>query len=154
MMVLFKVLTKKFEKDGASQFQRFRVNFHNLIITVRLGCHKFYSRWVPKMLTRAHKTQRMASAFVDFLERYHKDGDEFISHIVRNRWRNLSFICECWNQRAIKTVDAHTFTKQSEKSSNKLMAAVFFDRKGVLVVEFMQKGTKISSQVYCETLTA
>jgi hypothetical protein len=34
------------------------------IITVWLGCHKFYVRWVPKMLTGAHETQRMASAFI------------------------------------------------------------------------------------------
>jgi hypothetical protein len=26
--------------------------------------------------------QRIASAFADFLERYHKDGDEFLSHII------------------------------------------------------------------------
>jgi hypothetical protein len=31
------------------------------IVTVRLGCHKFYARWVPKMLTGMHKMQRMAS---------------------------------------------------------------------------------------------
>jgi hypothetical protein len=36
------------------------------IITVRLGSHKFCTRWVPKMLTGVHKMQRMASAFVDF----------------------------------------------------------------------------------------
>jgi hypothetical protein len=34
------------------------------------------------MLTGVHKMQRMASAFVDFLERHHKDGDEFPSHSV------------------------------------------------------------------------
>jgi hypothetical protein len=35
------------------------------------------------MLTGAHKMQRMASALtLTFLERYHKDGDEFLSHIV------------------------------------------------------------------------
>jgi hypothetical protein len=34
------------------------------------------------------------------------------------------------------------------------MPTVFWDRKGVLlVVEFMQQGTTITSQVYCETLT-
>jgi hypothetical protein len=32
------------------------------IITVRLGYHKFSARGVPKMLTGAHKTQRIASA--------------------------------------------------------------------------------------------
>jgi hypothetical protein len=40
-------------------------------------------------------------------------------------------------------VDAHTFTKQAEKfkqmlSARKLMTAVFWDRNGVLMVEFMQ----------------
>jgi hypothetical protein len=30
----------------------------------------------------AHKMQRMASALT-FLERYHKDGNEFLNHIVR-----------------------------------------------------------------------
>jgi hypothetical protein len=52
------------------------------IIIVRLGYHKFCARWVPKMLTGAHKMQRMALALT-FLEQYHEDGDEFLNHIVR-----------------------------------------------------------------------
>jgi transposase len=32
------------------------------------------------------------------------------------------------------------------------MAAVFWDRKGALMVKFMQQGITITSQVYCETL--
>jgi hypothetical protein len=35
-------------------------------------------------------------------------------------------------------------------STRKLMATVFWDRKGVLMVEFMQQGTTITSEVYCE----
>jgi hypothetical protein len=53
----------------------------HVVITVRLGYHKFCAKWVPKMLTGAHKTQRMASALT-FLERYHRDGDGFLSHII------------------------------------------------------------------------
>jgi hypothetical protein len=34
------------------------------------------------MLTGAHKMQRMALA-LSFSERYHKDGDKFLNHIVR-----------------------------------------------------------------------
>jgi hypothetical protein len=41
------------------------------IIPVRLAYHNFCARWVPKMLTGAHKTQRIASALT-FKERYHK----------------------------------------------------------------------------------
>jgi hypothetical protein len=54
-------------------------------------------------------------------------------------------------------VDTYTFTKQAEKVSTNvacrwLMAAVFWDRKGVLMVEFMQEGTTVMSEVYCKTL--
>jgi hypothetical protein len=37
-------------------------------------------------------------------------------------------------------------------SARKLMATDFWDRKGVLMVEFMQQGTTIKSEVYCGTL--
>jgi hypothetical protein len=79
----------KILKDGASQFQNFQVNFHKIsrivlygIITVRVDYHEFCTRWVPKLLAGGHETQRMASALT-FLHRYHKDGDEYPSHIVR-----------------------------------------------------------------------
>jgi hypothetical protein len=45
----------------------------------------------------------------------------------------------------------------SQESSNKLsarklMATVFWDTKGVLLVDFMPQGTTITSEVYCEML--
>jgi hypothetical protein len=47
----------------------------------------------------------------------------------------------------------HTITKQAkhfkQTSAGKLMATVLWDRKGVLMVKFMQQGTTIMSQVYC-----
>jgi hypothetical protein len=52
-------------------------------------------------------------------------------------------------------MDAHTFTKPEnykQTSAGKLMATVLWDSKGVLMVEFMQQGTTITSQMYCETL--
>jgi hypothetical protein len=53
----------------------------------------------------------------------------------------------------------HTHSPNKLKSLNKhclparkLMAAVSWERKGVLMVEFMQQGTTVMSAVYCETL--
>jgi transposase len=37
-------------------------------------------------------------------------------------------------------------------SARKLMATVFWDRKGVMMVEFVQQGTTITPEVYCETI--
>jgi hypothetical protein len=56
-------------------------------VTVRLGYHKFCATWVPKMITGVHKTQRMASAVI-FLERHHKDGDEFLNRSQSHRTSN------------------------------------------------------------------
>jgi hypothetical protein len=55
-------------------------------------------------------------------------------------------------------VDAHihqTSRKGLNKrlSARKLMATVFWDRKGVVVVvDFIQQVTTINSEVHCETL--
>jgi hypothetical protein len=37
-------------------------------------------------------------------------------------------------------------------SARKLMAGVFWDRKGGLMVKFVQQGTIITLEVYCEML--
>lgn len=37
-------------------------------------------------------------------------------------------------------------------ANRKLMATVFWDRKGVLLIKFMEPGTMITSETYCETL--
>jgi len=36
--------------------------------------------------------------------------------------------------------------------NKKNMATLFWDRKGILLTEFMAPGTTITSEVYCETL--
>jgi histone-lysine N-methyltransferase SETMAR len=46
-------------------------------------------------------------------------------------------------------VDAHTFTKQT--SATKLVSSLFWGRRGVMMVELMEQGTTITSEVYCET---
>jgi hypothetical protein len=51
----------------------------------------------------------------------------------------------------------HTHSPNKPKNLNKylparkLMAAVLWNWKGVLMVEFMQRETTVTSEVYCET---
>jgi hypothetical protein len=109
----FKVLTETLWMMALHSFRTFvhcsLQDYH------RVGYHKFCANWVPKMLTGAHKTQRMASALSFF--RLIPQRWQWISqlHCTNNRWWNLGFICDCWNQRAVKAVDPHAFTKQAEK---------------------------------------
>jgi hypothetical protein len=80
VMFLLKVLTKKLWKrrftisELSCQFPQILVSVLCKIIIFRLGYHKFWARWVQKILTGAHKTQIMASALTS-LEWYHKHGD-------------------------------------------------------------------------------
>jgi len=48
-------------------------------------------------------------------------------------------------------VGVHLWFKQTI-STRKIMCTVFWDRQGVLLVEFLPQGTKMNSAVYCETL--
>jgi hypothetical protein len=48
------------------------------IITVRIVCHKFYAKCVPKILTSEHKNQRMASDFT------------YTFRAIPQRWRLIS----------------------------------------------------------------
>jgi hypothetical protein len=164
-MILFKVLTKQFVKDGASQFQNFPYKSSQIsrtvlyeIITVRLSYHhKLCARWVLKMLTGAHKTQRMASYLVVFLERYLEDDDENLNHIVRvtgdETW--VSFVNVETKEQSKQWMHTHSPNKsikfKQTQSVRKLMTGVFWDTKGVLMVEFMQQGTTVTSEVYCKT---
>jgi hypothetical protein len=72
------------------------------------GC----ARWVLKTSMSAH---RIAPAFVEFLERYHKDGDLFLNHIIRitddETW--VSFVNVETKEQSKQWM--HTFTKQAEK---------------------------------------
>jgi hypothetical protein len=118
------------------------------IIIAGLGCYKFSTRLVPKMrvLKGAQKMQRMASALT-VLERYHKDGDEILSHIVRvtgdETW--VSFVNV---ETKVKSKQwLHTHSPNKSKTFKQMSA-----RKLMVTVEFMQKRTTIAPEVYCETL--
>jgi hypothetical protein len=50
------------------------------------------------------------------------------------------------------THSSNTLKKFKQTSARKLMATVCWNRKGVLMVEFKQQGTTVTSEVYCETL--
>jgi hypothetical protein len=123
------------------------------IITVRLGCQKFCARWVPKMLMGAHKMQIVASTLT-FSKRYHKDGDKFQSHHTSNILTVSIQVTSDETRVSFVNVETkaqpkqwmHTHSPNKPKHLNKhslpaikLMTAVSRDRKGVLMVEFVQQ---------------
>lgn len=125
------------------------------IVTERLGYKKLCARWVPKMLTDGHKTRRMASA-LEFLERYHDEGDNFLKSIVTGDETWIQYDTPETKRQSQQWMHSNSPNKPKKFkqtfNNRKTMATVFWDQQGVLLVEFMQPGTTITAAVYCETL--
>lgn len=125
------------------------------IVTEQLHYKKLCARWVPKMLTDSHKSFRMASA-LDFLDRYHKDGEDLLESIVTGDETWVQYYTpetKRQSQQWMHTNSPNKPTKFKQTFNNhKIMATVFWDHKGVLLLEFMQPGTTINAESYCETL--
>jgi len=110
--------------------------------------------WVPKMLTVEHKKQRVACALT-FLMRYHKEGDNMLSHIVTGDETGVSNITPESKQQSLHWKHTCSPKRKNFKhtfSTRKIMCTVFWDRQGVLLVKLLPQGTTINSAVYCETL--
>jgi hypothetical protein len=88
----------------------------------------------------------------------HKDGDEFLDHIVQVTADETWFSFENVETKEQYKHWMHTHSLNKLKKfkqmllARKLIATVFQARKGTLMVTFMQRGTTIKSEVYCETL--
>ncbi|KAJ4448812.1 hypothetical protein ANN_00203 [Periplaneta americana] len=149
-------------QDRRTSFDELHIAFPDIsrsllgeIVSQHLGYHKICARWVPRQLSDQHKTQRMASALT-FLMRYHTDGDAFLDQIVTGD--------ETWvshntpeTKRQSRQWHHPSSPKKPRKfkqtfTTQKVMATVFWDRKGVLLLDFMPKGTTINANRYCETL--
>jgi hypothetical protein len=67
------------------------------------------------------------------------------SHRTRNRWRNLDFICECWNQRVVacKKADDRYFQVQ-ERSAD---VGIHATREHNNVASVLRRTTNLSSTI-------
>lgn len=125
------------------------------IVSETLQYRKLCARWVPKMLSDRHKTQRMGAALA-FLQRYHDEGPDFLNKIVTGDETWVHFETEETKEQSKQWMHSHSPSKPKKFkrtfSNRKCMATVFWDRKGVLLVEFMERGSTITAASYCATI--
>lgn len=125
------------------------------IVGGTLQYRKLCARWVPKMLSDHHKTQRMGAALT-FLQRYHDEGEDFLSKIVTGDETWVLYETEETKEQSKQWMHSSSPSKPKKFkrtfSNRKCMATVFWDRKGVLLVEFMERGTTITAASYGVTL--
>jgi histone-lysine N-methyltransferase SETMAR len=94
-------------------------------------------------------------AALTFLTRYSEKDDEFLDSIVTGEEMWLFHYTPESKQQSMEWCHTHSPTNKKFKTSTstkKIIATVFWDRKGVLLVDFMPHGTTINTAAYCETL--
>ncbi|UYV77127.1 RPL19 [Cordylochernes scorpioides] len=103
-----------------------------------LNFRKVCARWVPRLLSENHKQQRMEAARA-FLEMHRRDGDQLFSRIVTGdeSWVHHSTPETTRQSMAWKKPEESAPKKAKVTiSAGKVMAIVFWDCKGVLLVNY------------------
>jgi len=124
------------------------------IVSEKLGYKKLCARWVPKMLTDEHKQKRLAAAH-QFLQHHQIEGDQSLDHIVTGdetwiSYTNMESKRQSMQWRHSSSSKAKKFKQAS--SVRKIMVTIFWDRKEILLIDFLERGLTINADAYCETV--
>ena len=144
-----------------------RITTRELCTELNIGCNaleamvatleyrKVCTRWVPRMLTQEHKEHRM-QVCQDLLNQYEPEGDSFLDRIITGD--------ETWchhyepesKRQSMEWRHANSPSKKKFKtlpSAGKVTCTVFWDRKGVILLDFLEPGQTITSDRYIATLS-
>ncbi|GBP32114.1 Histone-lysine N-methyltransferase SETMAR [Eumeta japonica] len=119
-----------------------------------MNMRKISACWVPKMLTPFDKQRRLQTS-KDFLELVGDNIDEICDRIVT--------VDETWVRQydPEPKQESMQWTKKGErppkkfkvqKSASKLTATIFWDSEGVLLINYLSKGTTMNGQYYANSL--
>ena len=139
------------------------------IVHDKLGYRKVSARWVPKMLSDEHKRQRVEISQI-LLHRCQQEGDEIVDigpdgeHQAKNKLlEHLITGDETWIHLSTPETkrDSMTWKHPSspvtkkfkvQQSARKVMATVFWDSQGVILLDILPRGESVNAVSYCETL--
>ncbi|GFW56834.1 histone-lysine N-methyltransferase SETMAR [Trichonephila clavipes] len=131
---LVNAVDEKIRKDRLFTISTLALEFPNVgrttlhkVVSEKLKFRKLCACWVPRLLTEEHKLKRIACA-LDFLDRYHKEGDQFLERIVTGDETWVSHI-----------------TPESKRQSMEWCHTNSPVR--------VKQGTTINAAAYCATLT-
>ncbi|GFV35017.1 mariner Mos1 transposase [Trichonephila clavipes] len=106
------------------------------------------------VLIQAAETKNSFTSSLDLLIRCDEEGDDILSRIVTGDKTWVSHINPESKQQSMEWRLTSSPIKVKAKqtlSKRKIMPTVFWDRRGVLLVDFMPQGIKINSDAYCAT---
>lgn len=126
---------------------------HN-ILHDHLNLSKVSARWVPRMLTALQKQVRVECA-KEFLELCGDDSSKIFDRLVTG---DETWVHHYDPESKQESMQWHKKGAEHPKkfkvipSAGKIMATVFWDSKGILLIEYMKRGDTIKAASYVTTL--
>ena len=119
-----------------------------------LGMRKLSARWVPRLLTLEHKRNRMTTS-KHCLDMFKRNRKEFLRRFVTvdETWIH-HYTPETKEQSKQWTESGESAPKKAKTvpSAGKIMATVFWDSRGIIFTDYLEKGRTITGQYYADLL--
>ena len=126
---------------------------HN-ILHQHLGMKKLSARWVPRLLTVDHKRNRVRCS-KDGLQLFQQNPQDFRCRFVTvdETWIH-HYTPETKEQSKQWIVSGESAPKKAKvvPSAGKVMATVFWDSQGVILIDYIEKGKTITGAYYSSLL--
>lgn len=136
------------EAVGISE-ERVRNILHN-----QLGMRKLCARWVPHLLTTDQKQMRKRLS-QQSLDRFNRDPTDFVRRFVTMDETWVHHYTPETKQQSKQWVEVGGSAPKKAKSiasAGKVMASVFWDAKGILLIDYLAKGRTITGEYYSNLL--
>jgi len=111
----------------------------NHILTEVLGLKKLCAQWVPYSLTVEQKHIRMRLS-QQHLQRFKRNKKDFVRRFCASLWMRLGCTTMILNQNKRQSNGPNPILRlrvRVQKSAKKIMASVFWDAKGILLVDYL-----------------
>ena len=120
----------------------------------RLGMHKLIARWVPKSLSDKQMATR-ASVYSALLKRFRSKKDDFLSRLVSVEETWVHYYepeNKAQSRQSVGSGSPRPKKFKTQPSAGKVMATVFWDAQGVIMLDFLAKKSTITGAYYANLL--
>lgn len=124
------------------------------ILHEHLHMKKLSARWVPRLLTVDQKRERVRLS-LNNLRLFEQNSEEFLRRFITVDETWIHFYTPETKEQSKQWVEAGGSAPKKAKvvlSAGKVMATVFWDAQGVILIDFLQKGKTINGNYYATLL--
>lgn len=124
------------------------------IVTEHLGFRKICARWVPRLLTLDQKQTRR-DICQRLLNRLEREGNGFLNRIITcdETWvHHYTPESKMASMEWRRKDETRPVKAKTRLSAGKVLATIFFDCKGVLLIDFLHERRTVNAAYYCQLL--